>query len=101
MYLLIIGCVIKETRVNIIKLSVLMNKHDCAHHNILQHLKKDNAQECNVSDIQQDVLNTGSKCYNGVNLIGVNFSLSKSSRKSLKTDGPFVRKYMNEGCVQI
>jgi hypothetical protein len=78
-----------------------MNKHDCAHHNILQHLKKDKAQECNVSDIQQDVLNTVGKCYNGIILIWVNLNLCKSSRKSLKTDAPFMRKYVNEGCVQV
>ena len=63
------GCVIKETRMKIFQFSVIMNKHDCAHHNILQHLKKDNAQECNVSDIQQDVLNTVGKCYSGIVLI--------------------------------
>jgi hypothetical protein len=55
--------------VKIIKLSVIMNKHDCVHHNILQHSQKDNAQECNVSGIQQDVLDTVGKCYNDIILI--------------------------------
>jgi hypothetical protein len=62
LYLLITGCVIKEIRVEIIQLFVIMNKHDCAHHNVLQHWKKDNAQECNVSFIKPEVLYTVGKC---------------------------------------
>jgi hypothetical protein len=61
LYLLTIGCIIRESTEQAIQLSTVINKHHCVHHSILQHFNHHHVQERNYSDIQKvsylDVLN--------------------------------------------